>query len=240
MTIFNFKSRKSSSSRNTDCPKNPKILLLGALPNSSKLNFFFAYENCRAIGQHRCGQQPAMGVQLNTIPYRHQNNHIFLDIWNFVINFERYDRLASIYWQNTEAIVGVCSLHSVGSFLKMKYWIEKFLSNNPDYQKPIYILAYAKTSKLYHRDISEQLLNDYVQKSLPTGTRSFIIHSGSTTKDLKPFFNLFLNRIVKSIDNQEQQRKQFKRLRLKQKLKTIFFLRRQRLLVSDEDFHCIG
>lgn len=126
MTIFNFKSRKSSS-RNTDCPKNPKILLLGALPNSSKLNFFFAYENCRAIGQHRCGQQPAMGVQLNTIPYRHQNNHIFLDIWNFVINFERYDRLASIYWQNTEAIVGVCSLHSVGSFLKMKYWIESKL-----------------------------------------------------------------------------------------------------------------
>ena len=194
---------------NLDCPKNPKILLLGSLPDSSKLYFFFNYEHCRAIGRHRVGQQPAMGVQLNTIPYRHRNRHVFVDIWNFVINFERYDRLAPIYWNNTEAVVGVCSLHSAGSFLKMKYWIEKFLANNPQYDKPIYILAYAKTSKIYHREVSEENLAEYVAKSLPNNqTRSYIVHSSSAAKDLKPFFQLFLNRITKSVENREQQRRQ--------------------------------
>lgn len=228
---------------NLDCPKNPKILLLGSLPDSSKLYFFFNYEHCRAIGRHRVGQQPAMGVQLNTIPYRHRNRHVFVDIWNFVINFERYERLAPIYWNNTEAVVGVCSLHSAGSFLKMKYWIEKFLANNPQYDKPIYILAYAKTSKIYHREVSEENLAEYVAKSLPNNqTRSYIVHSSSAAKDLKPFFQLFLNRITKLVENREQQRRQMKRLRTKQTLKRLlsFGIRKQRQLITDEDFHCIG
>ncbi|OTF71371.1 hypothetical protein BLA29_014588, partial [Euroglyphus maynei] len=59
-----------------DDQKNPKILLLGSLPDSSKLIFFFNYEHCRTNGHyHRCGKQPALGVQLNTISYRHRNRH---------------------------------------------------------------------------------------------------------------------------------------------------------------------
>ncbi|KAH7642947.1 hypothetical protein HUG17_9638 [Dermatophagoides farinae] len=215
---------------NLDCPKNPKILLLGSLPDSSKLYFFFNYEHCRAIGRHRVGQQPAMGVQLNTIPYRHRNRHVFVDIWNFVINFERYDRLAPIYWNNTEAVVD-------------EILDRKILANNPQYDKPIYILAYAKTSKIYHREVSEENLAEYVAKSLPNNqTRSYIVHSSSAAKDLKPFFQLFLNRITKSVENREQQRRQMKRLRTKQTLKRLlsFGIRKQRQLITDEDFHCIG
>ncbi|OTF79636.1 hypothetical protein BLA29_013416, partial [Euroglyphus maynei] len=66
----------------------------------------------------------------------------------------------------------------------MKYWIEKFLSNNPHYDKRIYILAYEKTSKSssslnHHREFDEEYLNNYIQSSLPNGTCLFMIRTAS-------------------------------------------------------------
>ena len=56
----------SSSSSSSSDSKNPKILLVGSLPESSKLDLFFSHEKC-IQRNHRLGHQPAMGIQLNTL-----------------------------------------------------------------------------------------------------------------------------------------------------------------------------
>lgn len=47
---------------------NPKILLVGSLPESNKVKLFLNYEKCKHSKHHCVGQQPAIGVQLNTLP----------------------------------------------------------------------------------------------------------------------------------------------------------------------------
>ena len=61
--IFIMPSRSESK-------KNPKILLVGSLSESSKLDLFINHEKCikhQYSKNHQLGYQPAMGIQLNTL-----------------------------------------------------------------------------------------------------------------------------------------------------------------------------
>lgn len=191
----------------SESKKNPKILLVGSLSESSKLDLFINHEKCikhQHSKNHQLGHQPAMGIQLNTLRFQHKNRIISLDLWNMIIQFQRYDQLASIYFDNVQAIVGVCQMSNPATFQRMKYWLNKFREQNSSLNNNVYMLACEndptirfismESSSAEHSSTSSHVSRtQIIDYGHQIQAKIYIIRQYSRGRDLNKFFNDFLN-----------------------------------------------